>query len=223
MGDQDYRMYPETSNVDLLLVSRSSRECIEAGDQIAIEAKMTANLKVLTQALPGGRPHTGPNYHAVLVPRASNEFLTIARRLRIIVFQAVAWDGTKELFKKLILPKPFRHFYPKPLWVPSLELKTEAGVPSPKSITPFKVAALRLCAIAEVRGWLTSTDFSEAGVSMSTWYSLRWVKNSGKKSGRYVQYIINTEDPRTPPPNIRYPGLYKQILDEYKRLKISPW
>lgn len=61
-------VYPETAGYDLILVQRLT------GVQVAIEAKLALNLKVLNQILPGRhdigwtRPCKGPDYRAVLVP-----------------------------------------------------------------------------------------------------------------------------------------------------------
>lgn len=61
-------VYPETAGYDLILVQRAT------GVQVAIEAKLTLNLNVLNQILPGRhdigwtRPSQGPDYRAVLVP-----------------------------------------------------------------------------------------------------------------------------------------------------------
>lgn len=66
-------VYPETAGYDLLLVQKAT------GVQIAVEAKLSFNLKVLNQILPGRhdigwtRPSQGPDYRAVLVPTGGLE------------------------------------------------------------------------------------------------------------------------------------------------------
>ena len=68
-----WTVYPETGGFDLLLVQDAT------GDQLAVEAKLTFNLKVLEQVLPGRfdatwrHPAKGPDFRAVLVPSGGLE------------------------------------------------------------------------------------------------------------------------------------------------------
>lgn len=87
-----WRKYPEQGDWDFI---------IQRGlTQIGVQAKLVADLKVLTQALPScpGEPKIGPHYRAVLIGRWSgrtvkaalrsrSEFCALARHLRLLVLR----------------------------------------------------------------------------------------------------------------------------------------
>jgi len=218
-----WRVFPETSNHDLLLVATAAVKTINAvpGDQIGVQAKLKDNIEVLCQAMPKEWDAVGPHYHAVLVPVASEGFRKIARRLGLLIFQGTKAGPyakspprrsvDKELF---YLPITRKHYYSKADWHPEVELWTPPGVPSPSSVTPWKVSAVRLCIEAERKGYLTSDDFRKRSVSMGRWVRFGWVVDSGEKIGRGKKYILGT-NPHDPPPHKRWPEIAAQlILDE---------
>lgn len=201
-------VYPETSGCDLLLVAREdvrTRGC-HPGDQIAVQAKLRANIDVLAQALPDLRASSGPSFTAVLVPKCTREFRTVAHRLGVLVIAAtrfrkgpIVFDWVNDLT---------RLEYSVPLWTPDVEVWTDPGVKAPKSITPWKMSALRLCLVAMNQGYLLYSDFKAARVSMTVWRRKKWIKDSGLRIGKQTRYTLVDEKM---PPHLLYPEVFASI------------
>ena len=193
-----WKVYPETSGWDLLLVKDI---------QIGVQAKLKDNVEVLSQAL-----SSGPNIKAVLVPRASPEFRTVANALGIFIIEGLVrikdalgrryW--IKQIKTDLDKYNKKHLTYPKNVcWVPDVEINVPAGVKSPRSVTEWKVKAIKLCIKLNERGFLTSKDFKSAKVSMTIW-KIKWLVDSGKKDGKLTKYVKN--------PNAKLPDeLYPEI------------
>lgn len=111
-----WTIYRETAGFDLLLVQDAT------GEQVAVEAKLTFNLKVLEQVLPGrfdlfgSRPGKGPDYRAVLVPSGGvqTDLPRIAEMLGVTVLNVYnqRWDPRDDPDYK---PDP-RFPIPEPEW-----------------------------------------------------------------------------------------------------------
>lgn len=139
--------YPETEGWDILLAHAD-------GTQIGIQAKLRFNIAVLEQAV---EPHNvdsqpGPDYRAVLVPAGcGSRTLSAALGLTMITARK-GWDGKYGFYPDLC--GGFNRFEPwhycnpdKRLRLPEYLPDSRAGVPSPSPLTPWKVAALKICAI----------------------------------------------------------------------------
>lgn len=221
--DNGWKVFPETSGFDLLLVKDI---------QIGVQAKLKDNIKVLAQALEGRHTYGNtkwtfeePNLRAVLVPNASNEFMRVAGELGIFVIigSTLSWDfskntGAESYWAKSISPYTTLNKYnrkyliiPKSIcWVPEVEIIVPAGVKSPKEITPWKIKAVRLCLELEKKGFLTSKDFKDMKVHIALWRSKRWLLDSGFKDGKLVKYVKN--------PSATLPDeLYPEITSALKR------
>jgi hypothetical protein len=62
-----------------------------------------------------------------------------------------------------------------------------AGSSAPVQLTRWKVAALRVCAILEIRGYVTRDDFRLNGIDNRRWINdNRWLV-SGGAAGQYVR------------------------------------
>ncbi len=212
-----WKVYPETSGADLLLVATAevrTRGC-RPGDQVAIQAKLRANVEVLYQALPKMRSTKGPNFTAVLVPRCTHDFRAVAQNLSIITLTAYTYRRSSHFtrdpgFGFLQINATHRHEYGEPLWVPDAEVWTTPGVKNPKSITPWKMKAIRLCVKAKSQGYLLASDFREVGMSMTTWRREKWLKDSGLRIGKQTRYVL---DDVQKPPHILYPDLFVSLTD----------
>lgn len=199
-----WKVYPETSGWDLVLVKDI---------QMGIQAKLKDNVDVLSQALADG-----PHVKAVLVPRASLEFRTVANALGIFIIEGLVrvkdtlggeyW--TKEIKTNLEEYNKKHLNNPKNLcWIPEMEINVPAGVKSPKSITKWKVKAIKMCFKLNKKGYLTSKDFQEAKLSITLWKK-KWLVDSGKKDGKLTKYVKN--------PNATLPDqLYPEITEAFSR------
>lgn len=218
---QGWLVYPETAGFDLLLVAtdKVGGPRVKEGDQVGIEAKMRGNVTVLRQALPGNRGGTAPHFFAVLVPTATWDFRQVAQRLGIAVLETWRKDvygSGRRIMPKLALRLSTYYRYEgcDPCWTPGVQIDVSAGVSSPKSITPWKIAAVKLCLRAKRYGTITSEDFREAGISSAVFKKNGWVRAVGKV-GRLLTYAIQDD---AAPPHILYPEIAAAIAKEGSHL-----
>lgn len=214
-----WRVFPETSGFDILLVAGSTarwgatwkKQLVEEGLQIGVEAKLRPNIKVLYQSLPmrhGAR--SGPDFHMVLTPTHSSEFVAVAGRLGILVASItpeIRFKGDNDLRMPPLFPFA-RCLYSEPCWVPGVEVEMSAGAASPRTISPWKLKAVRFCIEAEKRDFVTASDFAEAGLSASTFVRQRWFVVCGK-IGRYNRYQLNRD--AADAPHRRFPEVAAAI------------
>lgn len=219
-----FQAFPETGGADILLVATA--ECplqhIAAGDQIAIQAKLRCNIEVLNQALPPKRRSRGAHYYGVLVPIVMMGFQEVAARCGLVVFGSIEREARKhqrfgyaavtETFGFLQHEKSWiRHDYKEKLWVPPVEVSgAVAGTAGPKQLTPWKFGAVNLCLRAVQRGYITTKDFAEFKVSISTWFQKNWIIEKGK-DGRRKRYALN---PDAVTPDKLYPELVEALQEK---------
>jgi hypothetical protein len=163
-----WTVYNETAGWDQLLVNAG-------GEQIGVQAKLRANVAVLCQAMKEHRagPHyrqpvVGPDYRLVLVGRPHDGFGDVARACRLLVVAPHPWLEPPLRFPEL---DPALHWHPErrhdvPRYIPDVP----AGVPCPIQLTPWKLTAIRLCALLRSRGHLTPADFKREGVDPRRWF-----------------------------------------------------
>lgn len=174
-----FEAYPETAGHDLILVAPAGREAsgLQAGDTIAVEGKLRANLAVLRQALPPFRRGwlhgtRGAAFYAVAVPGVDDDFRQVAGGLGIEII-IVRPDGEVSAGRRWARRErlPETHFEGirwddglrtglAPLELPAIRVEMEAGCPSPRVVTPWKLDAVKLCLTAAARGGEVATaDF----------------------------------------------------------------
>lgn len=195
-----WKVYPETCGWDQLLVNG-------AGEQIGVQAKLRPSLRALFQAIDSDHEHIpGPDFRAVMVGcRPNRDFHTVANHLGIIcIFPN--WDR-KPIFPNL--PSAFRKHpkrrHPLPEFVPDVP----AGVPGPIQLTPWKIQAIRLCAVLRLRGHVTKADFKRYGVDRRRWFlgAPSWLRVD--EEGRYVAAGKRL-------PDQDHPGVSAQIAEQVK-------
>lgn len=205
--------YAETSTWDIVLVRDSV--------QIGVQAKMHANIHVLGQALPANlkqrqqlRPPSeyranGPQYRTVLVPQPTRELLAICDLLKLWAFGAGGLG-----FDLLRAPEQYLQYQWQPertAWTPDVVPEVKAGVSSPLRLTRWKQQALRLLAIARVRGFVTSADASRLGISLKTFTerhpTIRWMQKCGQTGRRFNWELVGQDRNR---PDIQHPVEFEQ-------------
>lgn len=94
-----------------------------------------------------------------------------------------------------------------PDFVPNLR----AGVPSPLQLTPWKMKAIRLCAVLRERGWVTTADFKALELDPTRWTrgARSWLVDSGVKEGRRSRLVAR---PGVALPDEQRPELTAQVL-----------
>lgn len=214
-------VYPETAGFDMLLVAteetinarRYSHVGLQVGDQLGVEAKMSANVTVLAQSLPyRNGPGNGPDFHVVLIPSCNHDFVKVAARLGILVAMAY-YRGTYS--DRVTIEWPTfglfaRTLYENQCWTPDVPVETAAGVPSPRSISKWKIDAVRFCLLAEKKEFVLSQDFADAGLSGSTFVNRKWFVPIGK-IGRLTKYGINPAS--TTIPHMKYPEISRAVRE----------
>lgn len=175
--------YAETAGWDILLVRKAD------GCQIGIEAKLKLNAWVLAQALEGFSStwvEEGPDYRAVLVPLGATVagVHQIANQIGVSVLslrpEARNWKeglGYSSAFTPG-LPDPHGRFndsqwhewlphrrHALPDFVPDVA----AGVAGPAQLTTWKVKALKLVVLLEVRGAVNRADFNALHLDARRW------------------------------------------------------
>jgi hypothetical protein len=176
-----WTVYPETEGWDLLLVDPEGR-------QLGIEAKLSLNPKVIQQAAGDGGGfygvEVGPDHRGVLVPEIG-PLASVARFVGLEVFygQRTGWRPWKSLqeteptfrtpeFNRLSNWHGYGYRATEGMFdwnpqkrhdLPEFINEQVGGRPGPIQLTHWKVGALRVMALLEVRGWVTRKDVRDCG------------------------------------------------------------
>jgi hypothetical protein len=198
LESRGFVVYPEVSTWDLVAKRDTTvtsdlkvkdwkhGEFFDNNWQLGFQAKLFANVDVLHQSICDAT--RGPELRFILVPRASSEFIEVARKLGVgVVVRDVitkCW-GRKKTSRS---PDGFR-FYTngvvwgsKPLELPSISTDLVAGGRSPKQLTKWRERALGICRLARTRGWVTSEDFKTSSIDMGRWIQAGWLVCTGSKT-----------------------------------------
>lgn len=196
-----YQAHPEVGSWDTLLV------CRETGDQIGVQAKMRPSVEVFSQALPNVHG-PGPEIHSVLVPVATPEFIHVARSLKVHVFEGVHLD---HLDLGAVFRTAQRWGHPVREWAPEVEMRFPAGVPSPRRMTPWKLAAVKLCLLARAQGFVTRADMKRLKLDPHWWMNPKFGRvleprldeNGIRRRGEYS--LRDSSSPMVP--DLRWPEI----------------
>jgi len=218
--------YAETGGWDIVLVKPT-------GVQIGVQAKLRFNLRVLTQSMPCWvtQDRVGPDYRAVLVGDGHPGADVICEQLGLVLFYP----------KREYRGSPVASFEPREReltgdrhgftrygnvwfdWNPERRIKlpeyvpdVAAGASGPVQLTDWKVGALRLTALLDLRGYITRADFRDHHINPTRWTVLgnhprAWVV-PGQTRGQWVRGKGLSFDQQ-------HPAVYQQIRAEIaKRL-----
>lgn len=233
-----FRCVPEYGGHDLILVAGSdlldpyenmSRNAIphgvEPGDVIAIEGKLHATPTLLRQALPPHRrmyntekPAPCADFYAVVVPRYDGEFETVAQALDIGVVVMAPDRERDDNYGKSVIPAALDRWtmhdsyrvtgHPR-IDVTGLNVKMRPGLPSPRSLSPWKIAAVRLCLLGQQRE-LQRADFAGTPVRLRTFSDRGWI-TLVRREGRHGVYALADVAGR---PDLHYPEITAAIRAE---------
>ena len=208
--------YPESCGHDLVLeVSErfphrgGTADALEVGDLVAVEGKLRANLHLLAQAAPHDRGYRANlrmacDFYAVLSPApCGGDFGDLARMLGIVQIQLSpeALEGRRGWRLPPFLDE-HRAFGTRPTLPPRVQMP--AGSPSPRSITPWKVAAVRLCLRgtgAELRSEDFKADDSRGNVRPRTFVERGWMVPDRREGRAYVYRLVDSPTR----PDVAYP------------------
>lgn len=215
--------YAETAGWDIVLARPT-------GVQIGIQAKLKFNMKVLTQTLPvyGCDDVTGPDYRAILIGEKCPGAGLVCDGLGFALFQPERWyrdprstkpvdfePGSTEVVGTSTFSRYGRHWFD---WNPQKRIKlpdyvpdVAAGASGPVQLTPWKIGALRLTALLELRGHITRADFREHGINPTRWTvygDASWVK-PGAERGQWVRGTLTFDQ--------QHPKVYAEIRAEIEK------
>lgn len=203
-----WTVYAETAGWDILLVA-------EDGTQIGVEAKLSFNMKVLQQCLPdtwSDWHDRGPDYRAVLVPSWDSDAARVCNALGLALIGS--GGGWQNDFRPGLLQNEagggWHYWSPGqreklPEFVPDVA----AGMPSPLRLTQWKIAALRIVATLELRGYVTRKDFGTHKIDSRRWCGPSGWLQPGERRGEWVRGpALDFEK--------QHPEVYQQVLAEIK-------
>lgn len=209
---QGFTVYPETAEWDMLLVA-------EDGSQIGVEAKLQLNAKVMDQVMRGTRCNwreaPGPDYRAIVVP---DDTTTVAdyvmASIGVAVFRpSLSWTSRLEqrwdFYRELGYQYEMHDWNPQrrcdlPDFVPDVP----AGVPGPRTLSPWKVGALRVLALLELQGYVTRDQVRECRNDPRRWCATDgWLTQIG--GGKWGPG-------KSPRFDEQHPAVYAQILAELR-------
>lgn len=216
---EGWLVYPETGGFDILLVATEETaavveetrlrrrygrglgdgDTVRPGDMVGVEAKLSANVDVLAQAIDRGftyRQETGPDFRVAYIkklPRGNSSFTAVARALRVGVW-TFTHDANPDRYARPLAPASFRWTPKQRPTLPPVIPSGPAGAPSPRVLTAWRVKALHFVLLLEARGYVTSEHFRAMKLDPKIWRE-RWLAPDGKE-GRLTRYVIR--EPRRP-------------------------
>lgn len=197
-------VYNEWGGYDQILVRPD-------GIQIGIEAKLRANIVVLSQIIsPRGWKSHSTQFRAVLVPKASKEFLYVASVLRVLVFEKRMYSARYST-RYWTLPTKGDYLWGGGVTLPEVVPDVVGGKRSPIRLTPWKIKAIKLCNRLRKNGFVTTLDFKEEGVDATIWKS-KWLVAQGK-DGRRTKYVKRSYY-KDPMPDEQHPDVAAKLRDE---------
>lgn len=214
--DDDVRWtaYAETAGWDILLVAQD-------GTQIGIQAKLKFNMKVLSQSLPdrfNDWHANGPDYRAVLVAEWDSDHERICNALGLALIGGSGNGWRHPEFRPGLLQNEcgggWHYWSPQqrenlPEYVPDVP----AGDSAPLRLTQWKIAALRVVATLEVRGFVTREDFRTHAIDSRRWTGPGgWLVPRSDRMQDRGQYV------RGPGLDFdrQHPDVYAQVLEEVR-------
>lgn len=225
--EDGWTVYPECGAWDLVLVWERDDEAlgdigprsVRYGDQVAVEAKTRANFKAICQCADRGPTpcssttyaRATPNWIAVLAPSIPNGFGTVAGLIgyETIDLEAVEGRAADEWRRGPSWRPNSKHRMDpeKRLWTPPIVPDVAGGQPSPSALTPWRIAALRMCVVLRHRGWVSKHDFDDAGFGRGLWRDRRWIVRDGDVEleddegtpRHYARYRMPEDTPRSFP------------------------
>lgn len=224
--------YAEHAGFDILLVRKAD------GVQIGVEAKLKLNAEVVAQCLEDGGYYradmANPDYRAVLVPYSdAGHFDRVATYIGFTILRMEAastdrWRNHKARYRP-DLPGDNTHWNDRYWhdWSPTKRCRLPEYVPdvaagdsAPIKLTEWKIAALRIEATLELRGFVTRADFAHLRIDHRRWLAREsgWLAKD-EANGRLIA------GPRFPNWKGQHPRVYAEIVadaERWMRKEIAP-
>lgn len=214
MTPQGWTPYNETAGWDILLVNGD-------GTQIGIQAKLKFNMKVLMQAIEYGNgwQETGPDFRAIMLPARECASRDLCSALGLTVIEV------ERGFGRVVVRPEFDGKWGRGEWhycnpkkrhrLPEHVPDVPAGVSGPAQLTEWKIAALQISAILELRGWVSRHDFRLAGIDYRRW-TQDWLEPVPDRKGAW-----RWRDGKDMGFATQHPTIYQKVLADVKKKGIS--
>lgn len=217
----EWTAYPEVANFDILLVRAAD------GFQIGVQAKLKFTLKLIEQAIEYSGSEVcseGPDCRALLIPAGEerNHLGTICAYIGLTIIRCQRererYSSSRHVFRPALPTindslswygqRDWHEMGPEkrctlPAYIPDVK----AGDRSPVQLTDWKIKALKICAILQIRGFVTRQDFNHIRIDHRRFLTpgaLWMVRENGVfKRGPYM-----------PPFERQHPEVFKQIVAE---------
>ncbi|MRG98848.1 hypothetical protein GIY21_00915 [Xanthomonas sontii] len=229
--------YPETGGYDIVVALPDSRQIgVEA--KLQLNAKVAEQiLPSHGHELHGA---AGPDHRLVIVRSITEANEGIARMLQMLgvevwapsVYQRLGdpaelcFRAAHRLSLDADVAEPPRHnmdyhYYsalydfnpPQRIQLPDVAPTTQAGIPAPVRMTPWKMAAVRVLARLRAQGHIMAKEIAAEGCSPSIW-TQKWL-DRGAVRGQWV------ESARTPALDKQHPELYAVALERARNSKAA--
>lgn len=211
---KEWTAYNESCGWDILLVRAKD------GFQVGIQAKLKLNAEVIAQCVEEygswAADRSGPDCRAVLVPSGpAYKFSSVAHYIGFTIIGVMPAQDYGSRFQQ----KP--RFHPdlpgghsddrwhewcpaKRHTLPDYVPDVDAGAPAPNQLTDWKIRALRMMALIEIRGHCTRADFKHLRLDHRRWLAAEGWLDRGNDG-----WIIGK---RTPGLKLIHPRVYAEIL-----------
>jgi hypothetical protein len=217
--------YPECCGHDLLLeVSprwTDTESNLRVGDTIVVEGKLQATLHLLHQARPRRAHGPWADWYAILVGRTTDrETRELCRDLQIVVidYPPAAQRHTSRFPWQLpVFPASHRLEVTR-RFKPLLKVDMAPGQPAPRTVTPWKVEAVRLCLRLAGGEELRATDFRAVRIDARRFVEAGWMVQV-RREGRVAVYRGCETATR---PDLRYPEIVAALAAEGESCGPSP-
>ncbi len=215
-----FAIYPECCGHDLVMVApelpEELRSPLRAGDQIVVEGKLQPSMGLLNQVMPPSRrqipPKRSASWYVALVPDHAWDFAAVARALGVVV---MAWPPPPVDDGGLAVTRYRRHRDDGWSWpgchrqasegliLPDIQVDITPGHPSPRMVTTWKIAAVKICLLGAQRR-LTAEDVP---AKMRRLFLDRgWVSREGR--GKDVVFTLLEAEDR---PDLAYPEIARAL------------
>lgn len=232
MREVGFRVVPESCGHDIILVAGPDIEAglrkrhwtmtgIDPGDCIAVEGKLTNTITVLRQATPPHRRRwasldaAAADFYLVVTPTRDDDFAEVANALGICCAVMVNAVDDGPYYSKPAKVTTFgveeslRCFADSRVRPTHLNVAVTPGLPSPRLLTPWKLAAVRWCLDVGDGREFKAADVPRA-LNLRRFVDMGWAEKV-RQDGRVSVYRMVDHARR---PDREYPEIVAALAEE---------
>lgn len=173
-------VHPECGGWDILIVAPT-------GEQIGVQAKLKGTTHLVAQGIEGMRDNAGPDIVALAIPMYDASTDRVASELDMTMLYGVGLEPRGHTDFDNWFRRARRRATTKRCWVPEVEVDLPCGVPSPRTLSPWKFGAAKLCARLRDGETISRREAGELAINIQLWVQRGWVQRVGStKPARYA-------------------------------------